>query len=254
MKFKKLFLVILCLFLPASTSLTFAKTLEENDPSESTPNKGDENSMLTGSCLFAYSRFVNDFRRVSRNSILWPKLNRDEKKAKIKHNFSEKYVMLSSFMAIKKILQLQMDNSVNNDYIDSISLIKANILLLEKRLESELDNLPDRDKVKLLEARKRILANKYIINGFPHSSKEFNINNCNTRRLLKIFIRFFIYPAYLDLYNYGNIVLSRVEKKFKSKVISINKDINTLKQLFINLFESVSFFKIPGLKPVFLLN
>lgn len=164
------------------------------------------NYIITGSCLYTYSRFVNEFKRVSRNSLLWPKLNKNESAAKIKHRFQEKYAMFSSFMAIKKILQIQSRYSVNSDYSDTILFLRLNIALMENKLEANLGEMSKDDKAKLLEVERRIVENNFILNKY-YINKTTSPNH--EKSLFKIFLRFFIYPAYLDIYNYGSVILSR---------------------------------------------
>ena len=138
---------------------------------------------------------------------MWPKLVKNESNNKIKHRFNEKYAMFSSFMAIKKILQIQSSHSVNNDYLDTIIFLRFNIALMENTLESKLDEMPEDAKIKLFEIKKRVLGNNYILDKYFYN--KYNILNLEKKKLFKIFLRFFIYPAYLDLHNYGNIILSR---------------------------------------------
>ncbi|CUV05401.1 unnamed protein product [Cryptosporidium hominis] len=115
--------------------------------------------------------------------------------------------MLSSFMAIKKILQIQSKYSANNDYFDTVVLLRVNIALMEITLESKLNEIPEDARNKVFELKKRIITNNYLLNKYYQN--QFNILNFERKNLFKIFLRYFIYPAYLDLYSYGNIILSR---------------------------------------------
>ncbi|KAH8585197.1 uncharacterized protein ELE39_002130 [Cryptosporidium sp. chipmunk genotype I] len=178
------------------------------DDSEFPYTKDNINYIITGSCLYTYSKFVNEFKRVSRNSLLWPKLAKNESNAKLKHRFNEKYAMFSSFMAIKKILQIQSRYSVNNDYLDTVVFLRVNIALMEATFESKLDEMPEDAKIKAFEIKKRVIGNNFILNKYYQN--KLTILNVEKKNLFKIFLRYFIYPAYLDLYNYGNIILSRI--------------------------------------------
>lgn len=149
---------------------------------------------------------MNEFKRVSRNSLLWPKLNKNESANKIKYRFREKYAIFSSFMAIKKILQIQSKYSINSDYSDTILFLRLNIALMENTLETKLGGMSEDDRIKLFEVKRRIVDNNFILNKY-YSNKLTSPNH--EKSLFKIFLRFFIYPAYLDVYNYGNIILSR---------------------------------------------
>ncbi|PPS93076.1 Uncharacterized protein GY17_00003206 [Cryptosporidium hominis] len=148
--------------------------------------------------------------------------------------------MLSSFMAIKKILQIQSKYSANNDYFDTVVLLRVNIALMEITLESKLNEIPEDARNKVFELKKRIITNNYLLNKYYQN--QFNILNFERKNLFKIFLRYFIYPAYLDLYSYGNIILSRLDQKLQKKVAYIYKDVGSLKKTFLGLFDTVSYY------------
>ncbi|KAJ1604880.1 hypothetical protein OIY81_3289 [Cryptosporidium canis] len=233
MRFKLFILLIfdyLCLL------RVFAESQSAKDESQPTYATDDINYIITGSCLYTYSKFMNEFKRVSRNSLLWPKLNKNESPGKTKHRFSEKYAMFSSFMAIKKILQIQSKYSVNNDYTDTIAFLRLNIALMRNTLESKLDKMTEDEKAKISEIEKRVVESNLVLNKYYRNKLSLSGHDKN---LFKIFLRFFIYPAYLDIYNYGNIILSRLDQRLQKKVTYINRDITSLKKMFISLFDTV---------------
>ncbi|KAK9173276.1 Uncharacterized protein cmbei_400220 [Cryptosporidium meleagridis] len=231
------FFILVLLFLNFALILkVLAENQSKKDDSELLYTKDNINYIITGSCLHKYSKFVNEFKRVSRNSLLWPKLTKNESNAKLKHRFNEKYAMLSSFMAIKKILQIQSKYSVNNDYFDTVVLLRVNIALMEITLESKLNEIPEDARNKIFELKKRIITNNYLLNKYYQN--QFNILNFERKNLFKIFLRYFIYPAYLDLYNYGNIILLRLDQKLQKKVAYIYKDVSSLKKTFLGLFDT----------------
>ncbi|KAH7647925.1 hypothetical protein FG379_000987 [Cryptosporidium bovis] len=167
---------------------------------------------ISGNCLKSYSSFIDKFKIISRNSLLWPKLNINENKKKIKHNLNEKFTVFSSLIAIKKIFQLSMVNSLNYDNVDSIKLIRFFIFLIENYEPGEMGQyLTDNDRSKILEAKKRLISNSIFLNMYYYSTdikreffKEYKINYFS-----KTIIQLFLYPAYLDVYDYGSLILSR---------------------------------------------
>ncbi|KAH8741757.1 hypothetical protein FG386_001331 [Cryptosporidium ryanae] len=170
---------------------------------------------ISGNCLKSYSNFMDKFKKISKNSILWPKLNTNEDKKTIRHNLSEKFSVFSTLISIKKIFQLGMNNSMNYDNVDSIKLIKFFIFLIENYEQSDMyEYLTESDRSKVLEAKNRLISNSIFLNVYYYSSnvkreffKEYKINSFN-----KAIIQLFLHPAYLDIYNYGELILSRTAK------------------------------------------
>ena len=154
---------------------------------------------------------MDKYRRISKTSLLWPRLNTYKNNREIRHDLNEKFSVFSSLIAIKKIFQLNMNNSVNYDNVDSIKLIKFFVLLIEGYEDKDMEHyITDNDKKKIIEAKKRLKSNSNLLNTYFSSNlkREFN-KEYKLNFFTKTITQLFVYPAYLDIYNYGDLIVSR---------------------------------------------
>ncbi|KAL7065895.1 hypothetical protein ACR3K2_36630 [Cryptosporidium serpentis] len=174
-------------------------------------------------------------------------------KIKSKLILDEKFVENSSLAAVKRILQMRMSNSLNQYTSDPLNFILLySIKTLDLINKSDINNdINDNIKIKVQNTNKRLIRtisylniiknmknknyvdikldnNKIFENKKSQCKEEYLDLNLMTVFLINIIIN----PCFKDIADYGNIIISRIKPRKRHMVASIQRDVDSLTNLY----------------------